>query len=82
LEFAATTRGYGEFSVTILPDGTPDMASLRLSGVMSSNKANVERWIAQTICRPATQGGMPIAAGYVWASDINYKAPRSPDPSR
>ena len=79
LEFAATTRGYGEFSVMILADGTPDLASLRLSGVMSTNKANVERWIAQTIFRPATQAGMPVAARYVWASDINYKSPRPPD---
>jgi hypothetical protein len=74
LEFTTPVRGVGEFSVIIRADGTPDLRSLQLSGVQGeSHRGAVELWIGQTSFRPATQFGRPIAARFVWKSDINSK---------
>jgi hypothetical protein len=73
-EFTTPVRGVGEFSVIIQADGTPDLRSLQLSGVLGeSHRGTVELWIAQTSFRPATQFGRPIAARFVWKSDLNSK---------
>lgn len=77
LEFTTPVKGFGEFSVIIRADGSPDIKSLQMSGVLGeSHRGAVELWIHQTSFRPATQFGRPIAARFIWKSEINSKGSR------
>ena len=51
--------------VLVAPTGEPDLTTLRLTGLgAAENKDIVEEWLRNARFRPATQGGIPVAATY------------------
>ena len=50
-------------SVLVRADGTPDMSTFRVTGLVSqSTWADLRSWIAQSLFEPARQAGIPVPA--------------------
>ena len=54
-----------DIEVKVNPDGTPDMSSLKITGVgASDNRSAVTTWVQSRRFRPATQDGVAVAGTY------------------
>jgi len=54
-----------EVEVTVNPDGTPDLSTLKVTGQgAAANRAAITTWVQGLRFAPATQDGIPVAAPY------------------